>query len=182
MAAAAVFEGWAVLPLCDDGVMVAGAVFESVWDRPVAELDAAGAVDRLQMLEQQRRRIECEMLDLIGDVDRRELFREDQHASVKGWCRSLTRWSNGEARARARTAKLAQAFPAVAEALEDGLLGVAQSHEIARAFSNPRVRDQLGDVLEIFLAHAGLMSFEEFQQLVRRWESIADADGAHRIA
>ena len=122
--------------------------------------------------------MECEILDLIGDVDRRELFREDQHASVKGWCRSLTRWSNGGARARARTAKLAAAFPAVAEALEDGLLGVAQSHEIARAFSNPRVRDQLGDVLEIFLAHAGLMSFEEFQQLVRRWKSIADADGA----
>ena len=116
------------------------------------------------------------MIDLIGDVDRRELFCEDQHASVKGWCRSLTRWSDGEARARARTAKLAQAFPAVAEAMEDGLLGVAQSHEIARAFSNPRVRDQLGEVIDIFLAHAGLMSFEEFQQLIRRWESIADAE------
>ena len=42
------------------------------------------------------------------------------------------------------------------------------------------VGDQLGDVLDIFLEHAGLMPFGQFQQLVRRWESIADADGAHR--
>ena len=120
------------------------------------------------------------MVELIGDVDRRELYREDQHANVKGWCRALTRWSDGDTRARVRTAKLAAAFPAVAEALQDALLGVAQSHEIARAYANPRVRDQLGDVLDIFLEHAGLMPFEQFQQLVRRWESIADADGAHR--
>ena len=64
--------------------------------------------------------------------------------------------------------------------LAEGRLGVAQCHEIARAYANPRVRDQLGDVIEILLDAATKMAFEEFRTLVRRWETIADADGSHR--
>ena len=159
---------------------MAVAAFESVWDRDISVLDGPGLVDRFAMLEQERRHIEAELAELIGEVDRREVFRDDQHASVKGWCRALGRWSDGEARARVRTARLSDAVPQVAEALADGLLGVAQCHEIARVFANPRVGEQVADVVEIFLEHARLMPFEDFQRLVRAWESMVDADGAHR--
>jgi hypothetical protein len=160
--------------------MATVVAFESVWDRTISELDASGLIDRFKMLEQERRHIEAELAELVGEVVRREVFRDDQHTSVKGWCRALGKWSDGEARARARTARLSQALPQVAEALAVGLLGVAQCHEIARVFANPRVRDQMVDVVEVFLENAQLLPFEEFVKLVRHWEALVDADGAHR--
>ena len=92
----------------------------------------------------------------------------------------LFRSSDGEARNRARLARLVDVLPQVAATLAGGHLGVSQAFELGRVFSNPRVRDQLGDVIDIFLTHAENLSFEGFQQVVRQWESIADVDGSHR--
>ncbi len=160
--------------------MSTAVAFESVWDRAVRELDSPGLIDRLQMLDRERCHIEAELADLLGEVDRREVFRVDQHTSVRGWARALCRWSDGEARNRARLARLFDVLPQVAEALAGGQLGVSQAFELGRVFANPRVRDQLADVIDIFLTHAEQLSFESFQQMVRQWESIADADGSHR--
>ena len=160
--------------------MATGVAFESVWDRVVRELDGPGLVDRLQMLDRERCHIEAELAELLGEVDRREVFRDDQHTSVKGWARALCRWSDGEARSRARLARLFDVLPQVAEALAAGVLGVSQAFELGRVFANPRVRDQLADVIDIFLVLAENLSFEGFQQVVRQWEQIADADGSHR--
>jgi hypothetical protein len=160
--------------------MTTAVAFESVWDRTISELDAPGLIDRFKMLEQERRHIEAELAELIGEVDRRQVFRDDQHSTVKGWCRALGKWSDGEARARARAARLSHAFSSVAQALACGLLGVAQCHEIARAYSNPRVRDHMVDVIDIFVTNAQLLPYEEFVKLVRQWEALVDFDGAHR--
>ena len=171
-------------PLCDGGGVATGAGFEAgfeaVWGGPVAGLDGVGLVERFRLLELERRHLEAELAELLGEVDRRGVFRDDQHASVKGWARALGRWSDGEARARARLSRLGRALPQVAEAIAVGGLGVAQAHELGRVFANPRVAGQLVEVIEIFLSYAELMSFESFQQMVRQWESIADADGSHR--
>jgi hypothetical protein len=161
-------------------VLVPTLAFESIWDRQVQGLGTSDLVDRLQMLDQQRRHLEAEIVEVMHEVDRRELFRDDRHTSVKGWARAHTRWSDGEARARARLARLVAASPAVAHALATGTLGVAQAHELGRVYANPRVRDEFDDVVAIFLEHSEHMSFEDFRSLVTRWESIADADGAFR--
>ena len=61
------------------------AAFESVWDRTIAELDAAGLIDRFHMLEQERRHIEAELAELTGEVDRREVL-ELTPFPGRGWC------------------------------------------------------------------------------------------------
>jgi hypothetical protein len=72
------------------------------------------------------------------------------------------------------------ASPAVAAAAHGGLVGVAQLHVLARAFANPRCGGQLLHVIDLLIEHAQHLSFDEFNLVVRRWEMLADADGAFR--
>ena len=65
-------------------------------------------------------------------------------------------------------------------ALADGTVGVAQVRELARARANPRAGDQLAAAEAVLLEHAQHLPFEAFKTVVRRWEQLADADGAHR--
>jgi PAS domain-containing protein len=64
--------------------------------------------------------------------------------------------------------------------LVEGRVGVAQVRELARARSNPRCGDRLVDVAKVLLEHAQRLDFSGFRQVVHRWETLADADGAHR--
>ncbi|HWM22515.1 MAG TPA: hypothetical protein VNO51_22680, partial [Ilumatobacteraceae bacterium] len=57
-----------------------------------------------------------------------------------------------------------------------------QAHELGRAFANPRCGTQLVDVAEVMVANATKLSHHEFRITVRRWEMLADLDGAHRTA
>jgi hypothetical protein len=66
--------------------------------------------------------------------------------------------------------------------LAAGNLGVAQTHELARAHANPRCGEQLGDVADTLLDAAEHLAFQEFRCVVQRWETLADSDGAHRDA
>jgi hypothetical protein len=59
---------------------------------------------------------------------------------------------------------------------------VAQAHDLARAGANPRVGDQLSEVVPVVLEHARHLEHREFRLVVRRWESLADVDGADRAA
>ncbi len=63
-----------------------------------------------------------------------------------------------------------------------GEIGVAQAHELGRAFANPRCGTQLVDVAEVMVDNATKLSHHEFRITVRRWEMLADLDGAHRSA
>ena len=160
--------------------MVAAAVARSAaMSRvDVACLDGRGLESRLKALEGERRRVEAELAAVISEVGRRGSYADDGHVSVKGWCRAFTRWSNGETATRARVARLLSASPLTATALFDGVLGVAQCGELARAFSNPRCGEQLLGVIKLLLRHAQNLSFEEFKVVVHRWESLTDGDGA----
>ena len=46
-------------------------------------------------------------------------------------------------------------------------------------FANPRCADQLPASAELLVGHAQRLWFDEFAVVVRRWEALADADGAH---
>ena len=51
--------------------------------------------------------------------------------------------------------------------------------ELARARANPRAGDQLAAAEAVLLDHARNLPFEAFKTVVRRWEQLADVDGAH---
>ena len=130
-------------------------------------------------LEARRRAVEAEQVAVLEVVAGRGLHRADGHRSVKAWHQAAVNCSSGAARHRVRTARLVHAVPVVANAIADGRLGVEQSHELARAHANPRCGHRLIEVADVLVEAAAKLSFEDFRSLVRRWETLADLDGAH---
>ncbi len=133
-------------------------------------------------LERLRRRTEGALAAVIGAVNDRGVHGRDGHSNVNGWCRALGRWSDTECRDRIRTANLIRSCDRFRDAVMSGEIGVAQSHELGRVFANPRCGTQLVDVAEVMVDNATKLSHHEFRITVRRWEMLADMDGAHRSA
>jgi hypothetical protein len=90
-----------------------------------------------------RRRTEGALAAVIGAVNDRGVHGRDGHSNVNGWCRALGRWSDTECRDRIRTANLIQSCERFADAVRSGEIGVAQAHELGRAFANPRCGTRL---------------------------------------
>ncbi len=145
-------------------------------------LDGRQLAELFKRLEQMRRRTEGALAAVIGEVDQRGLHRGDGHNNVNGWCRALGRWSDTECRDRIRTAALIRSCDRFRDAVMGGEIGVAQSHELGRAFANPRCGSQLVDVAGVMVDNATKLSHHEFRITVRRWEMLADLDGAHKTA
>ncbi len=61
-----------------------------------------------------------------------------------------------------------------------GRLGVAQFRELGRVGANRRCGGQLDSVAEAMITVATSVCFEDFCRVIRGWERLADADGAHR--
>jgi hypothetical protein len=135
---------------------------------------------RFRELELQRRSIEAEMACIVRAGERRGLHTVDGHRSMKQW---VTAQTNGPSADAARLRRLARAFdvvPELVDALSEGRIGVAQANEVARLTSNPRVRDQLDSMASTLLRHAEHLVFDDFRVVTRRWEALADLDGAER--
>lgn len=64
----------------------------------------------------------------------------------------------------------------------DAQAPVANVAEIARGFANPRCCHAIESVLGTLMTEACRMEFDDFARVVRRWEKLADVDGAHRDA
>lgn len=64
-------------------------------------------------------------------------------------------------------------------AAHTGAVGVGQLRLLARVFANPRCGQQLPASAGLLLEHAVTLRYNEFSIVARRWESLADADGAH---
>ena len=147
-------------------------------DQPVDRVSQLGCL--FAGLERERRIVEARITLVVGEADRLGVFAADGHATVKGWCRALAKWSPGETLARLRAARLMHASPELAQAAIQGAVGVAQLHAMGRAFANPRCGHELLQVVPLFLEHAQHLSFHDFELVVRRWEMLADTDGAYR--
>ena len=78
-----------------------------------------------------------------------------------------------------QSARLLHAIPEARRAAHAGVLGVAQSRLLAKVFANRRCADQLPASGELLVGHAHSLWYDEFAVVVRRWEALADADGAH---
>jgi hypothetical protein len=148
----------------------------------VAGLGDAALCERFVALEAQLRRSEAELAVVVAEVERRGRYGVDGHRTVRGWLRAMGGWSGAQTVVRCRLARLVTALPACGEALHDGRLGVAQAVELANAAANPRCGDQLADVADVLVHQAAVLPFEDFRTCVRRWEALADSDGAHRSA
>jgi hypothetical protein len=145
----------------------------SVWD------DEA-LTERFRQLELQRRAMDFEQAAIVREGERRGLHTLDGHRSMKQWIIAHT---NGPAADAARLRRLASALGEHAEigaTLQAGHIGTAQANELARLTANPRVADQLAPVLPILLQHAEHLRFDDFRVVTRRWEMLADLDGAER--
>jgi Domain of unknown function (DUF222) len=146
------------------------------------QMDARQLAELFATLDRERRRVEHALARVVGAVEQRQHHRADGHRSASAWCRALGRWSGPECRDAGRVARLVAAVEVVDRAMAAGDIGVAQVRELARAFANPRCGHRLVEVAGLFVEHARHLSYDDFVLVVRRWEMLADADGAHREA
>ena len=153
-------------------------MFADVVDQ-VMSLDDAQITARFRELELERRRNEAELLGLVAVAQARGVYAGDGHRSTTSWLRANANWSPAEAAAACRKARLLNDHPGVGDALLDGHLGVAQVAELARARANPRCGDELGQVIDQLVDHGEHLDYIRFCKIVKRWENLADVDGAH---
>ena len=142
-------------------------------------LDNVGLTERFRDLELEARRVEAEMAWVIVEGQRRGVYGDDSHHSMKGWLRANANWSNSQVARRRRLARLVEAHPCVGDSLRNGHIGVAQADELARVFANPRCRDQFTASVELLLVQAEQLEFEDARLCLKRLEMFADPDGAH---
>ncbi len=148
----------------------------------VADLQGLGAREleqTLRELDVARRRVDALMAETVGIAERTGAFGEDGHASISGWVKAACNWSGGETKAVVQCARMLNAVPSTRVAAHSGSLGLSQGRLLARVCANPRCGDHVTSSVELLLGHAASLWFDEFAVVVRRWEALADADGAH---
>ena len=78
-----------------------------------------------------------------------------------------------------QTARLLQACDQVRQSASRGDLGVDQLHVLAGLYANPRSRHHFADSAQLLIGDATGLWFDELLVVARRWEALADQDGAH---
>ena len=146
----------------------------------VAALADGDLDEALVEMERARRLVESAIVDVLDEADRRRRYVADGHVSVRGWAQALTNCSRAETMRRLQTMRALRDLESLRAALRAGEVGVDQVRELARVHANPRCATQLPESEEALVGHARRLDFEEFRIVVRRWEALADADGAHR--
>ncbi|MFZ4721459.1 MAG: DUF222 domain-containing protein, partial [Ilumatobacteraceae bacterium] len=132
----------------------------------------------MQSLEVAERLVHASAALYMLRVDTTGGFLADGHRRVADWGRATNNWSAAKS---LRMAKLARAFkvlPKFTQACLEGRIGVEQMHAVAAVAANPRVEEHLAAADELFAGSAQELAFDEFAQLLRHWEELADQDGA----
>ena len=125
-------------------------------------LDGRELAARLGDVERTIRKLEAVAASIVATADRREVFGEDGHVSVRGWVKASIRVSDHTVTRRVRTANLCDALPLCRDRLAGGSLGVDQVGELARVFANPRCGPQLATVVDSLMEVAETAPFEVF--------------------
>jgi hypothetical protein len=143
------------------------------------ELDDPALTDRFRRLELERRRIDAEMAAVVAEGQRRSIHVVDHHHSMNGWLKANANYSGAQCNRLRKLARLVDDLADVGEALHAGHIGTAQADELARVRANPRCGDQLVDSIDVLLEQAEQLSYDDARTCLRRWEVLADLDGAH---
>jgi hypothetical protein len=144
--------------------------------------DDASLTERLRELELESRRLDAERAALVAEAKRRVLYTVDGHRNVKAWLRAHCNHSSARAARTAGLGALIDASPGVGEALHRGAIGLDQAELLAKAHANQRCGHLLPESIDLLLDCAARLEYDDFRVVVRRWELLADADGAHRHA
>lgn len=134
------------------------------------------------LAEIERVRRQCEMLLATGsaDADAAGVWRVDGHRTLRAWQRATLDHSSDTALRIRRNGAVLAALPALAHACERGAVGVDVLDLFGRLWANPRVRAQLYIDVDMLIDLAVTNWFDDTARLLRRWEALADADGAAR--
>jgi hypothetical protein len=143
------------------------------------DLDDPALTETFRRLELERRRIEAEMAAVVAEGQRRSIHVVDHHHSITGWLKANANYSGAQCNRLRRLARLVDTVSQVGDALWNGHIGTAQADELARVRANPRCGDQLVDSIDVLLEQAEQLSFDDARTCLRRWEILADLDGAH---
>lgn len=148
----------------------------------VQALSAEGLTDELRAIEAECRRLAARRAAVIVEAERRGTFRDDGHATARGWVRTTVNAPEADVVRWVRTARLTRDLPKVGEALADASVSEAVVGEIARAHTNPRCGGEIADLTDAFLTAGQMLAFPDFQAKVRNWIRLTDTDGAYRDA
>jgi hypothetical protein len=151
-----------------------GEVVDRINDSDDVELTA-----RFRELELLSRQIDAEMAAIVHEGDRRNIGAIDGHRTIASWQRAHTNCPTAVASRRTRLGRLLANCPRAAEALHGGQIGAAQAGLLARIHANPRCGGQVLDAADVLVDLAEHLSFDDFAVCARRFELLADADGAH---
>jgi hypothetical protein len=184
---------------CEGAVVVKGTVPHPARTVPTMDRVACGLPTMMELAEVavadhrefervladiERVRRRCETLLAAGSAyaDAGGIWRSDGHRTVRAWQRAtLDHASDTALRIRRNGAALA-ALPALADACERGAIGVDVLDLFGRLWANPRVRTQMRTDIDLLIDVAITNWFDDTTRLLRRWEALADADGAARSA
>ncbi|WP_436793344.1 HNH endonuclease [Actinospongicola halichondriae] len=149
-----------------------------------AQLDAAPATElsSVRRLEKVRRRLDHGTDRAAGHLDTSAAFSLDGHRHARSALKHLGRLPGSAALGRVTTARALRDLPAVEAAYARGGIPTGHVRAIARAVSNPRVRDFVSVADPIFAGQASELPYDEFCSWLREWESLADADGSAEAA
>ncbi len=145
----------------------------------VAELCGSDLDRALVDLEVARRRLEAAYVAVLDRADTTGHFRNDGHASVRGWSTALTNSSPIETRRRLQTMRALRDLPEARASLAAGVVGVEQVREIAKLHANARLRELVVDGDERLVGHAA-KDFESFSEVLHRWAQFGDPRGAEQ--
>jgi hypothetical protein len=150
-----------------------------------ADLDVLEAAEELALvgrLEVLRRRLDHGTDRAAGHLDHSAAFSFDGHKTAKGALKAIGRVSGSEAFGRVQTARALRQLPLVEAAYAQGQIPTEHVRAIARVVSNPRVQDHVAGADPIFATDAAKLGYDDFVAVLKRWESLADADGAAQAA
>jgi hypothetical protein len=136
--------------------------------------------ERFRELELQRRLVAAEMAAIVREGERRAIHTVDGHRTIRHWVRAQINCPMPEATRLRRLAIACDTTTDLGDTLMNGHIGIAQADELARLATHPRVADQYEPVARQLLRHAEHLSYEEFRIVTRRFETLADLDGAER--
>ncbi len=146
----------------------------------VIDLTDSELTERFRQLELDRRHAAAEMAAIVREGERRAIHTIDGHRTIRHWVHAQINCPMPEATRLRRLAIACDTTTELGDTLMNGHIGVAQADELARLATHPRVADQYDPVAPQLLRHAEHLSYEEFRIVTRRFETLADLDGAER--
>jgi hypothetical protein len=146
----------------------------------LAGLGSADLAETLRQVDRLRRAAEVALAEGVALAERRRDHLVDGHRSVIGWCRGEFDWSNTTAHRIARNGRALASMPTLRAAASEAAVGVDQLDTFGRVRANPRCTDELAACDDALTELATRFCFADFAVAMRRWEALADADGARQ--